>query len=341
MRSAFGAEFDVPGTYLNTPAIGVPPAPAVDAVREAVRRWGSGADEPADFDQPVATARRAFAALLGVDEQRVCLGGSTSQLVSLVAAGLDDGARVLALEDDFTSVTFPFAAQHHRGVTVTEAAPAELPELVAAHDLVATTTVRAADGALADLGGIRQAAEESGVPVLLDATQALGWSAADLGWADWVVAAGYKWLLSPRGAAWMAVHPRALHRTRALAANWFSGPDPWDTTAGLPLRLAGGARGLDLSPAWLAQVGAAAALPWLAGLDRREVHAHCAGLADDLRERVGRAPTGSAIVALDGADEHELASAGIRASTRNGRVRVGFHLYNTTDDVDRLHARLR
>ena len=32
----------------------------------------------------------------------------------------------------------------------------------------------------------------------------------------------------------------------------------------------------------------------------------------------------------------KLRVAGIRASTRAGAVRVGFHLYNTEDDVDRL-----
>ena len=32
----------------------------------------------------------------------------------------------------------------------------------------------------------------------------------------------------------------------------------------------------------------------------------------------------------------KLRAAGIRASIRAGAVRVGFHLYNTEDDVDRL-----
>ena len=340
MRSAFGVAFDVADTYLNTPAIGIPPAPAADAVRAAVERWAAGLSDPADFDPAVAAARGAFADLVGVPDRRVCLGSTTSQLVSLVAAGIDDGARVLACAEDFTSTTFPFAAQNVRGVTVTEAEPQQLPELVAEHDLVATSVVRAGDGAIADLEGLRQAAAESGVPVLLDATQSLGWLPADLGWADWVVAAGYKWLLAPRGAAWMAVHPRAVHRTRAIAANWFAGEDPWDSISGLPLRLAPGARGFDLSPVWLAQVGAAESLPWLAELDLREVHAHCAGLADELRARLGREPTGSAIVAVDGLDPQRLAEAGVRASARNGRARVGFHLYNTAADLDRLCAQL-
>ena len=31
-----------------------------------------------------------------------------------------------------------------------------------------------------------------------------------------------------------------------------------------------------------------------------------------------------------------LRNAGIRAAVRAGAVRVGFHLYNTEDDLDRL-----
>ena len=34
--------------------------------------------------------------------------------------------------------------------------------------------------------------------------------------------------------------------------------------------------------------------------------------------------------------EEKLRAAGIRAAVRAGAVRVGFHLYNTEDDVRRL-----
>jgi selenocysteine lyase/cysteine desulfurase len=43
---------------------------------------------------------------------------------------------------------------------------------------------------------------------------------------------------------------------------------------------------------------------------------------------------------IDGAAD-KLAAADIRASVRAGAVRVGFHLYNTDDDVDRLLDVLR
>lgn len=335
MRLAFGQDFAVPDGYLNTPSIGVPPASAVDAVADAVRRWGGAADQPADFDEAVAVARQAFARLVGVPADRVAIGASVSQLVSLVAAGIPDGSRVLTAQGEFTSVTFPFAAQGHRGIEVIEADVAELPSRVDSADVVAVSAVQSADGARVDLDALRENCATAEVPILVDATQAAGWMPLGLDWADWVVAGGYKWMMAPRGASWIAVHPRALEHTPPAAANWYAGEDPWRSIYGLPLRLADGARRLDLSPVWLAQVGAAAVLPWLAGLDLGSVEAHCLGLADGLLRRLGLDPRGSAIVALEAADaDLRLANAGVVASARAGKARVGFHLYNTEADVD-------
>ncbi|GAB3152546.1 aminotransferase class V-fold PLP-dependent enzyme [Amycolatopsis stemonae] len=329
---AFGTDFAVPPGYLNTPSIGVPPAPVAAAVAESVERWRTGATRPGEFDPYVDRARAGFARLLGAEPGRVAIGASVSQLVANVAAALPAGTRVLVAEGDFTSVTFPFAAQD---VTVTEVPLEVLPERVEGHDVVAVSVVQSADGRIVDLPALRAAAGAAGTAVLLDATQAVGWLPLDVAWADWVVAAGYKWLLSPRGCAWLYVRPDAAGRTRPVAANWYAGQDPWATVYGLPLRLAGDARAFDLSPVWLAQVGAAAALEWLGGLDLAQVAAHNTGLADRLLETLGLPPRGTAIVSLD-AEPERVAAAGIVSSLRGGRVRVGFHLYNTADDVERV-----
>ncbi|MGQ0841810.1 aminotransferase class V-fold PLP-dependent enzyme [Actinokineospora sp.] len=331
MRAAFGENFAVPPGYLNTASIGVPPGVVADALDKAVRRWRTGANSAPEFDEPTAVARGAWARLVGVDSARVAVGASVSQLIALVAAGIPDGTRVVTVGSEFTSATFPFAAQAHRGVTVTEVAPADLVARAPEFDLVTVSVVQSANGAIADLDGLR----DSGTRVLLDATQAVGWLPLDLGWADWVVGAGYKWLMSPRGSAWLAIHPDAATLTRPIAANWYAGDDPWDTVYGLPLRLAPDARAYDLAPVWFAQVGAAAAVTWLTGLDMAAVRDHCVGLADGLLAGLDLAPRGSAIVALDvpGAADR-LTAAGIRCAIRAGLPRLSFHLYNTPDDVD-------
>ncbi len=329
MRVASGQQFDVPTGYLNTASIGIPPAQAADAVADAVAAWRRGAARPPDYDRHVEAARAAWASLTGVRAEDVAIGASVSQLVGLVAASLPPTTRVLTVASEFTSVTFPFAAQ---GMPVTEVAAGDLLSHVDDHDLVAVSVVQSADGLLADLDGLRA----TGKPVLLDATQAAGWLPLRLGWADWVVGAGYKWLLTPRGAAWLAARPDALARTVPLAANWYAAPDPWEGIYGLPLRLAGDARRLDLSPVWFAQLGAAATVPWLAGLDLAAVRDHCVGLADATLAGLGHPPRGSAVIAVDlTADQAKrLTDAGVVGAVRAGRTRLSFHLYNTMDDVE-------
>ena len=49
------------------------------------------------------------------------LWSSVAALLGPVASSLPDGSRVLVAAGEFTSVSFPFAAHHARGVTVTEA----------------------------------------------------------------------------------------------------------------------------------------------------------------------------------------------------------------------------
>ncbi|MQA10384.1 MAG: aminotransferase class V-fold PLP-dependent enzyme [Pseudonocardiaceae bacterium] len=339
MREAFGESFDVPTGYLNTASIGIPPATAADAVAAAVGSWRRGEARPADYDEPVATARAAWAELVGVASDRVAIGSTVSQLVGLVAASIPDGTRVLTAASEFTSVSFPFAAQHHRGVRVAEAPLSELPSVADEYDLVAVSVVQSADGAIVDLDALRRTRAR----VLLDVTQAAGWLPLRVDWADWVVGASYKWLLAPRGAAWLVV--RDADELTPHVANWYSGEDPWQTVYGLPLRLARGARRLDLSPVWLAHVGAAASARWLRTLDLGEVRDHCVGLADALLTQLDLASRGSAIVALDLPEAPDigprLAAHGISAASRAGKTRLSFALYNTHDDVEAVLAALR
>lgn len=339
MRSAFGAEFDLEPGYLNTAGIGVPTKDAASAVADSVLRWSRGLDEPADFEESVARARSLFARLVGVPDERVAIGGTVSQLVGLVAASLPAGSEVLVAERDFTSVSFPFAAQRDRGVRVVEHDLDELPARAGDADVVAVSVVQSADGRVVDLEALRAAARGSGTRVLLDVTQAAGWMPLSLDWADWVVGASYKWLLAPRGAAWLAMHPGARD-VRPHGASWYAAEDQWSSIYGLPMRLADTARAWDISPAWFAHVGAAKSMGWLAELDMAAVARHCTGLADEFRDALGMPPARSAIVSVD-ADMAKLTESGMRCSARGGKARLAFHLYNTEQDVQRAVRAVR
>jgi selenocysteine lyase/cysteine desulfurase len=335
VREAFGEHFDLPPGYLNTASIGVPSASTADTMIDTVAEWRRGAAQPGDFDSDVLAARVAWARLVGVAPENVATGATVSQLIGLVAASVPDGSRVVCVGREFTSVTFPFAAQAHRGVSVVEADPAGVLGELDGADLLVVSVVQSADGAVIDLAALRSAAQSAGIQILLDVTQAAGWLPMELGWADYVVGACYKWLLAPRGAAWMSVRPDRLAELVPHAANWYAAEDPWQGIYGLPLRLAATARRLDVSPVWFAQRGAATALSWIAELDMVAVRDHCVRLANKVTAELALPPTDSAIIALDVSERQSqrLADAGVVASTRAGRTRLSFHLYNTEEDV--------
>jgi selenocysteine lyase/cysteine desulfurase len=84
-------------------------------------------------------------------------------------------------------------------------------------------------------------------------------------------------------------------------------------------------------------LGAGLTLPWPASLDGAAVEAHTVGLVNRLRAELELPQQDSAIVSIPIADAADkLQRVGIRASVRAGAVRVGFHLYNTDNDLDRL-----
>jgi selenocysteine lyase/cysteine desulfurase len=345
-RLAFGAEFTGAAGFLNSPTYGLPPRFLTRALLDCVEQWQSGHMDARSFDEPVRAGRAGYAALTGVPVSSVVMGGSASALLGLVAAAVPDGSRGATLAGEFTSTTFPFAAQKARGVTLTELAADELLATAGDYDFVTVSLVQSASGAVLDAEGLRSSVAGANTLVFVDVTQAAGWVSLDLGWTDVTVAAVYKWLLSPRGTAFMSVSRQVADLMTPHAANWYAGPDPWQSIYGLPLRLADDARRFDTSPAWFSAMGAGLVLPWLASLDSAAVQAHALRLAAALRAELHLPPHPSAIVSLPGdavaADAADrLQRAGIRASVRAGAVRVGFHLYNTEDDLDRLLDALR
>ena len=325
------------GTYLNTASYGLPPSPAWDALSAALDDWRGGRTSWEHWGIPGEDARASFARLVGVPIETVAIAANVSTLLGMVAASVPDGTRVLAPEVDFTSVLFPFMAQERRGVTVRLVPAAELAGEIGSNvDVVAFSAVQMASGEVADLGAIATAAREHDVLTVVDATQAVGWLPIDGARFDVVAAHAYKWLLSPRGTAFMAIRPERLESIVPHAAGWYAGEDPLATFFGPPLRLAEGARRLDTSPAWFMWVGTAPALATIEEVGVDAINAHDVSLANRFRAGLELEPNDSAIVFCDMENAAEkLEHAGIRAAVRGGRLRTSWHVYNTTDDVDR------
>lgn len=331
------AEFAPTTHYLNTASMGLPPRRTLEAMDRAHREWRDAVASPPDFDAPVNRARGRFARLVGVPSTWVAIGHQTSPLVGLVAAAVPDAAEVLVAEGEFTSVSFPFLAQARRGVRVREVPLSELAaEVRTETHVVAVATAQSADGRLADVAALQEACRRTDTRLLLDLTQSAGWLPLDVSGVDYTVCSAYKWLLSPRGTAFMTVHPDRWDDLIPHAAGWYAGDDPWDSIYGAPLRLARDARRFDTSPAWHAFVGTDASLSLLEDVGLPALHRHGVGLANRFLAGIDRPPGESAIVSLAVDQEAPalLARHGIQAAVRAGRLRLSFHVSNGPQDAD-------
>jgi selenocysteine lyase/cysteine desulfurase len=329
--------------YLNTASFGLPPRPAWEALQAALADWRGGRTSWEHWDEATEDARATWARLVGVDPSCVAVSSTVSGLVGLLAASLPDGARVVAPDVEFSSALFPFLVQEHRGVSVRTVPVSDLAAAIDADtDVVVTSAVQMSSGELVDLDAVEGAAAVHGVMTIVDATHAIGWLPLDAGRFDAVICAAYKWLMSPRGTAFMAVRPERLDGIVPHLAGWYSAEDPYGSYFGPPLRLAGSARRLDVSPAWYSWVGTAPALAVVEQIGVEAIHEHDLRLANRFREGVGLPPGGSAIVSVDlpGAAER-LADAGVMAAVRGGRLRTSWHVYNTDADVDAALEALR
>lgn len=330
-------EFSPEVIFLNTATMGLPPRRTLDAVRAALDVWASGRGNAVAYDDQVARARDNYAHLVGVDPTLVAQGSQASVFAGLIAASLPDNAEVLTSTGDFTSVVFPFHVQAHRGIRVREAPLEELAGAVTdGTTLVAVSAVQSADGRVADLDALTQACAATGTKIMLDTTQAAGWLPIDAGRFAYTICHGYKWLLAPRGTAFLTIQRELLDGIAPHTAGWYAGADRWNSIYGAPLRLASDARRFDVSPAWLSWVGADASLALLCEIGRDTLHHHALGLANRFRAGVGIRPSNSAIVSMLADDQVPalMQAANIVGVTRAGRLRLSFHVSTSAHDVD-------
>lgn len=165
-------EFAPKTTYLNTASTGLLPARTLAAMRDAAASAAEG--QPLDMFADVEASRAAYARLVGVPATRVATGASVATFSGLVAASLPPGAEVLTAEADFSSLVNPL---YTRGDLKVRSVPLErLAESVGPDTaLVAVSSVQSADGRLADLAALRDAARAHGARTLIDASQSNGW----------------------------------------------------------------------------------------------------------------------------------------------------------------------
>ena len=333
--------------YLDAATYGLPPRPAMEAYQNAIERWATGEARWLEEWEPEGErCRELFAALIGADSSTIALQPSVSAGVAPVGASLPEGAEVLLVEDEFTSLRLPLLAfAEKRRLQIRDVSFEALAEAVRpSTHLVAFSLTRAQDGRTADLGAIVEATGQAGTRVVVDATHALPWVPVEpyLDGIDVLLCHGYKHLLLPRGVSFAYLNPRIWSNLPPVMANWrsvggrsYGGVIPAPETAAA----------FDVSLAWHAWVGARPALELLVEWRRDGTLEEPLRLAEALAEELGVPPGGAAIVAVRVPDPERaaasLAEAGVRCAARGEYVRLSTHVWNTRAEVELAAAAVR
>jgi selenocysteine lyase/cysteine desulfurase len=358
--------------YLNCAYMGPLSHEVLEAARRGLERkarpWTIG---PADFFDPVDEARELFAQLIGADADGVAILPSASYGIAIAAANLPmaAGSRIVALAEEFPSNVYAWMdlAERRRGELAAVRRPADLDwtsaVLAEVDERTAIVTLphcHWTDGGVIDLTRIAERVREIGACLVLDATQSIGAMPLPIDDVrpDFLVTAGYKWLLGPYTSAFMWVAPR--HRDgRPLEFSWMTRAhsDDFPRLVQYTEAYRAGARRYDggetanfaLVPALTAALRQT--LEWGVGgvndyagalTDRLAAGVQELGLSilpSELRSRhlVGVRFAGE--VAHSIADA--LESARVSVSVRGDAIRVSPHVYNDAADVDRLLEVLR
>jgi selenocysteine lyase/cysteine desulfurase len=336
--------------WLDTPASPPGAAPVTAALTEAITAWRESPVQAAEWESAAPQARTVFARYLGVPSAHVALMSSVAEAAATVAASLPARTATVIVDDnEFRSNLFPWLTLAAKGYQVIRVPRGPLSRteslLTKINDdtaLVAVSHVLSADGERVDLVQLRTAADAVGARLFVDATQSLGVLGLDLRSSrpDYLAVHGYKWLLCPRGAAWLVTpHYAGLS---PLMPSWKSAADG-GYFGGSP-QLAAGAARCDTSPAWLSWIGAKAAIALLSTLPAEEVERHSLALSATFRDgatQAGAAPIGRgqpshiAVVRVSDppAVRDRLDSNRIHALLLGDRLRVGFHYFNNDEDV--------
>ncbi len=358
-------------TYLNLAGQSPMPKVAVRAVQAAIewKKFPQRIPDSAFFDVP-NRIRTSIAKLIGAQPDDIALTSGASTGMSAVAYGLNwrAGDEILTAVREFPLQYATWKPMEAReGIKLNIVSPRD--RFLTADDVIAALTpktrlvsislVRFDNGVLLDAERIATACHAQGALLLLDASQGCGAvpiNVQTLG-VDFLVSAGYKFLLGPFGTGFFWAKPEHV-------ANMRPGPFYWMAAKGVdnfasmdfanPIPAPSGRRwdvaetanyfnlaALDASVEFVLQAGP------------ETVAAHSRNLTELLYQRLPRdrcVPTSPLDPAQRGpyacfaarvlektvALYDRLRKENIIVSLREGSIRVSPYLFNTERDIDRL-----
>ncbi|WP_254525113.1 aminotransferase class V-fold PLP-dependent enzyme [Natrinema caseinilyticum] len=345
--------------YCNWGAGGPSPRRVVEAAESALEyhEYEAPAAEgmyPAAVDV-YDDARAAVADLLGCAPSEIALTQSTTDGINRVAGALEwtEDDVVVRTDLEHSAGVLPWQRlEREAGVDVrvleTEAGRLALDDVkaVAAEaTLICVSSVTWTHGTRLPIGEIVDIAHDEDALVLVDAVQSPGQGPVDVReWgADFVVAAGHKWLLGPFGAGFLFVRDGVERDLVPAAIGYRSVADEDDGD----YRYAAGAQRFEIGTASPApHAGLTEAIDVLedVGIDaiQRRVEALTDRLKDGLTDDRLLSPRSyeSGLITIDVAEPEQevdrLADRGIvvRSLPKPDAIRASIHAYNTSEDVD-------
>jgi selenocysteine lyase/cysteine desulfurase len=360
-------------SFLNAAGQSPLPRAAVRAVQAALEwnKYPHQLPDSAYFELP-NRVRGLIARLIGGQPEEVALTTGATGGLAAVAAGLDwkPEDEVLLARGEFPahgSTWLPLAAAGRLRAQVVSpgnrflSADDFLARIGPRTRLVSVSLVRFDDATRLDAARLAEACHAVGAHLLLDVSQCAGAMPLDvraLG-ADFLVAAGYKWLLSPYGTGFFWARAELIEQLRVGPFYWMAleGADKFHTLQMERWKLAPGARRWD-SPEtanFFNLAAMEASLEFLLRVGVGTIWEHNRRLMDEMIRRLpldrcvlaspadaaARGPF--ACVAARSAEKtaalyEKLRAAKVIVSLREGALRIAPHLYNTERDIDRLLA---
>jgi cysteine desulfurase / selenocysteine lyase len=358
-------------TYLNLAGQSPMPKVAHRAVQTAIewKKFPHHVADSAYFEVP-DRIRASIAQLIGARPEEIALTTGASTGMSAVAYGLTwkPGDEILTARGEFPLQYATWKPMEAReGIVLKVVAPRD--RFITADDFFAAMTprtrmvsvslVRFDNAVLLDAASIAGACHAQGALLLLDVSQCCGgmpFEVAKLG-ADFLVCAGYKWLLSPYGTGFFWAKMEHIDNMRPGPFYWAAaeGAEIFHSLAHEHLKLTRGARRWDMAETsnYFNFAAMDASLQFVLQVGPETVEAHNRKLIDLLFERLPkdrcvpaspldstlRGPYGCFVARSPEKTAelyHNLTKERIITSLREGNIRVSPHLYNTERDIDRL-----
>jgi len=223
-------------TYLNFAAHAAIPRVALNAVRlSAEAKMRPHIVDDQTFFSVAASLRQTLATSIGASPDEVALTSGAGAGLAAIAYALkwSDGDEVICSRGEFPVQYATWKPMEAReGIKVRIAVPQG--QFVQSDDLVAALTpstrvvsvshVRFDDGSMLDVSSLAAACKRNGTLLVLDVSQSCGavpMNVRTLG-ADFIVCAGYKYLLSPWGTGFLWMRKENLDSLRPGPYNWLS-----------------------------------------------------------------------------------------------------------------------